>query len=34
MAASTTRAEKQQQGDSRQAVAPPSFNAMHGALAS
>jgi hypothetical protein len=35
MAASTTRAEKQQQqGDSRQAVAPPWFDAMHGALAS
>jgi hypothetical protein len=34
MAASTTRAEKQQQGDSWQAVAPPSFNTMHGTLAS
>jgi hypothetical protein len=33
MAASTTRAEKQQQGDCRQAVAA-SFDAMHGALAS
>jgi hypothetical protein len=33
MAASTTRAEKQQQGDSRQAAAA-SFDAMHGALAS
>jgi hypothetical protein len=33
MAASTTRAEKQQQGDSRQAAAA-SFDAMHGVLAS